>query len=283
MKRIIISPLQYLQDHDTPCQRGRESIIQELGTELRRPNSTHPPQAHLPGQNHKVQRRPLVAEFLGTAFLLATVVGSGIMGDRLAGGNISLALLACTLATSTGLIALILTFGPVSGAHFNPAVTLSEALLGNFRWQNVPSYFLAQILGAFMGVAAAHLMFGEPIFHAAQQVRTGPALWWSEFIATFGLVAVIIGCSRSRPSVAPFAVAAYIFAACWFTASTSFANPAVTLARTLSDTFVGIRPVDAPGFIVAQLAGALLSGYVLGWLYPRGAAGLHTMEAQTTR
>ena len=215
------------------------------------------------------QARQLAAEALGTAFLLATVVGSGIMGDRLADGSGSLALLACTLATGAGLAALILTFGPVSGAHFNPAVTLSEAWLGNTRWRAVAPYIVAQIAGAFIGVAAAHLMFGEPIFFVSQHVRTGPAQWWSEFVATFGLVAVIIGCSRSRPGVTPFAVAAYIVAACWFTASTSFANPAVTLARAVSDTYVGIRPLDAPGFIVAQIAGAMLSGCVLGWLYPR--------------
>lgn len=216
--------------------------------------------------------RRLVAEGLGTAFLLATVVGSGMMGERLAGGNVGLALLANCLATGAGLIALILTFGPVSGAHFNPVVTLSDAWLGHTRWRDVLPYLLAQIAGAFAGVAAAHLMFGEPVWFASQHVRTGAAQWWSEFVATFGLLAVIIGCSRNRPGVTPFAVAAYITAAYWFTASTSFANPAVTLARAASDTFAGIRPMDAPGFMVAQIAGAAAATGVLGWLYPKAPA-----------
>lgn len=215
--------------------------------------------------------RRLVAEALGTAFLLAAVVGSGIMGERLAGGSVGLALLANTLATGAALIALILTFGPVSGAHFNPAVTLSEAWLGNTGWRDVPPYVLAQLGGAFAGVAAAHLMFGEPLYSASQHVRTGPAQWWSEFVATFGLVAVIVGCSRSRPTVTAFAVAAYITAAYWFTASTSFANPAVTLARAASDTFAGIRPADSAGFVAAQLLGAATASPLLGWLYPRAA------------
>jgi glycerol uptake facilitator-like aquaporin len=216
--------------------------------------------------------RRLVAEGLGTAFLLATVVGSGIMGERLAGGNVGLALLANCLATGAGLIALILTFGPVSGAHFNPVVTLSDAWLGQTRWREVLPYLLVQVVGAFAGVAAAHLMFGEPVWFASQHVRTGAAQWWSEFVATFGLLAVIIGCSRSRPSVTPFAVAAYITAAYWFTSSTSFANPAVTLARAASDTFAGIRPIDAPGFLVAQIAGAAAATGVLSWLYPKAPA-----------
>lgn len=211
--------------------------------------------------------RRCTAEFLGTAFLLATVVGSGIMAERLSGGNTALALLANTIATGAGLLAFILTFGPISGAHFNPAVSLSA------RWQNqlsnreVTLYLTAQIIGAFAGVAAAHGMFGEPIFFASQHIRTGLPQWWSEFIATFGLVAVIIGCSRSRPTMTPFAVAAYITAAYWFTASTSFANPAVTLARAASDTFAGIRPLDAPGFIIAQLFGGWAATKVMGWLY----------------
>jgi glycerol uptake facilitator-like aquaporin len=215
--------------------------------------------------------RRLAAEGLGTAFLLATVVGSGIMGERLAGGSVGLALLANTLATGAGLVALILTFGPVSGAHFNPAVTLSEAWRGQINWKDVPAYIVAQIAGAFVGVAAAHLMFSEPLLFASQHIRTGPAQWWSEFVATFGLLAVIIGCSRSRPTVTPFAVAAYITAAYWFTASTSFANPAVTLARASSDTFAGIRPADVLGFIAAQLAGASAATLLLAWIYPRAA------------
>lgn len=211
--------------------------------------------------------RRLVAEALGTAFLLAIVIGSGIMGDRLAGGNIAIALLGNTLATGAGLVVLILVFGPVSGAHFNPAVTLAMAMRGQLVWRLAPPYVLAQILGAFAGVAAAHLMFQEPLFFASQNVRAGPAQWWSEFIATFGLLAAILGCLRHRPEAIPYAVGLYITAAYWFTASTSFANPAVTLARAASDTFAGIRPVDAPMFIVAQLVGAMAAVGVLGWLF----------------
>lgn len=211
--------------------------------------------------------RRLVAEALGTALLLATVVGSGIMGERLAGGNVGLALLCNTLATGCGLLALILTFGPISGAHFNPAVTLSTALLGDMRWRDVAPYMFVQIVGAFAGVAAAHLMFNEPLFFASQHVRTGPSQWWSEFVATFGLLAVIIACSRSRPAITPFAVAAFITAAYWFTASTSFANPAVTLARAASNTFAGIRPVDVSGFVAAQIIGATLATGLFAWLY----------------
>ncbi|MET0980803.1 MAG: MIP/aquaporin family protein [Telluria sp.] len=212
--------------------------------------------------------RRLTAEGLGTALLLAVVVGSGIMAERLAGGNIAIALLANTIATGAGLVALILMFGTVSGAHFNPAVTLSEAWQKNIATREVLPYIAVQIAGAFAGVAAAHGMFGEPLFFASAHARTGPAQWWSEFVATFGLIGVIIGCSRSRPSLTPFAVAAYITAAYWFTASTSFANPAVTLARSASDTFAGIRPLDAPGFILAQLAGAAVATLVFCWLYP---------------
>ncbi|MBB5018048.1 glycerol uptake facilitator-like aquaporin [Chitinivorax tropicus] len=208
-----------------------------------------------------------VAEGLGAALLLATVVGSGIMGERLAGGSVGLALLANTLATGAGLVALILTFGPISGAHFNPVVTLSAAWQGQLRWREAPVYILAQMLGALLGVAAAHLMFGEPLFSLSQHVRTGPAQWWSECVATFGLVAVIIGSSQSRPNITPFAVAAYITAAYWFTASTSFANPAVTVARAFTDTFAGIRPVDVLGFTVAQLVGALVATVLFRWLY----------------
>lgn len=211
--------------------------------------------------------RRLVAETCGTALLLATVVGSGIMGERLAGGSIGLALLANTLATGAGLVALILAFGPISGAHFNPAVTLSAAWQGNIGWRDVPFYIVMQVLGAFTGVAAAHLMFAEPVFFASEHVRTGTAQWGSELIATFGLLTIIIGCSRSRPSITPFAVGAYITAAYWFTASTSFANPAVTLARAASNTFAGIRPVDTPAFILAQLIGAAVATGMMIWLY----------------
>ena len=212
--------------------------------------------------------RRAVAEALGTALLLATVVGSGIMAERLAGGNVAVALLANALATGAGLAALILTFGPISGAHFNPAVTLADATQGGLDWREASCYVGAQFLGAVAGVAAAHLMFGEPLFFASQHARTGVAQWWAEFVATFGLLTVIWGCSRARPEAIPFAVAAYITAAYWFTASTSFANPAVTVARTLTDTFTGIRPIDAPGFIVAQLLGAGAATAVMRWLTP---------------
>jgi glycerol uptake facilitator-like aquaporin len=211
--------------------------------------------------------RRLAAEALGTAFLLAIVIGSGIMGERLAGGNVAIALLGNTLATGAGLVVLILVFGPISGAHFNPAVTLAEAIRGQLRWSDASPYIVAQIAGAFAGVAAAHLMFEEPLFFASLHVRAGPAQWWSEFVATFGLLATILGCARNRPSAIPFAVGLYITAAYWFTSSTSFANPAVTLARAASDTFAGIRPVDAPMFIVAQLVGAVCAVWVFGWLF----------------
>jgi glycerol uptake facilitator-like aquaporin len=213
--------------------------------------------------------RKLVAELLGTALLLATVVGSGIMGEQLAGGNVAIALLANTMATGAGLIALILTFGPISGAHFNPAVTIADASQGGLPWREVPAYVIAQVVGAFGGVATAHVMFKEPaLFFASRHERSGSAQLTSEFVATFGLLAVIWGCARRRPGLVPFAVGAYITAAYWFTSSTSFANPAVTLARAASDTFAGIRPADAPGFIVAQLAGAGAATALFRWLVP---------------
>ncbi len=212
--------------------------------------------------------RRVAAEALGTAFLLAVVVGSGIMGERLAGGNVALALLANSFATGTALAALILTFGPISGAHFNPVVTLADAGLGGIAWREAPLYVAAQILGAFAGAAAAHLMFGEPLFSVSQHARAGAAQWGSEFVATFGLLAVILGGARRRPETVAFAVGAYIAAAYWFTASTSFANPAVTLARAASDTFAGIRPQDAPAFIGAQLLGAAAATAAMRWLTP---------------
>jgi glycerol uptake facilitator-like aquaporin len=212
--------------------------------------------------------RRAASELVGTAFLLAAVVGSGIMGERLAGGNVAIALLANTVATGAALVALILTFGPISGAHLNPAVTLAQAWQGDFQWRDVPIYLLAQIAGAFGGVATAHLMFTAPIFFASRHNRSGAAQMFSEFVATFGLVAVIRGCGRTRPAHIPYAVGAYITSAYWFTASTSFANPAVTLARSASDTFAGIRPADAPGFIIAQLAGAFAAALLFRWLQP---------------
>jgi glycerol uptake facilitator-like aquaporin len=190
------------------------------------------------------------------------------MGERLAGGNVAIALLANTLATGAMLVTLILTFGPISGAHFNPAVTLADASQGGLSWRDVPIYLAAQIIGAFAGVAAAHLMFGQPVFFASRHIRSGNAQLFSEFIATFGLLSIIWGCARLRSSAVPFAVGAYITGAYWFTASTSFANPAVTLARAASDTFAGIRPADAPGFILAQFAGAAAATLLFRWLVP---------------
>ncbi len=210
----------------------------------------------------------LTAEALGTALLLAVVVGSGIMGERLAGGNVAIALLANTLATGAGLIVLILTFGPISGAHFNPAVTLADAWQGGLPWGEVPAYIAAQVVGAFLGVAAAHGMFDLPLYFASAHARTGASQWFSEFVATFGLLAVIWGCVRRHPSAAPYAVGAYITSAYWFTASTSFANPAVTLARAATDTFAGIRPADIWGFILAQLIGAAVATALFNWLLP---------------
>jgi glycerol uptake facilitator-like aquaporin len=212
--------------------------------------------------------RRATAEAVGTCFLLAAVVGSGIMGERLSGGNDAVALLANTIATGAALVALIMTFGPISGAHFNPAVTLADASQGGLAWREVPAYVAAQIVGAFAGVAAAHVMFGLPLFTASRHARAGGAQLFGEFVATFGLLAVIWGCARARSAAAAFAVAAYIIAAAWFTSSTSFANPAVTLARAASDTFSGIRPADAPGFIVAQLAGAAAATVLFRWLAP---------------
>jgi len=212
--------------------------------------------------------RRVVAEALGTALLLAIVVGSGIMGERLAGGNVALALLANALATGAGLVALILTFGPISGAHLNPAVTMADAALGGLRWREVPAYVSAQVLGALAGVAVGDAMFGEPLFSASQRVRAGGGQFLSEFVATFGLLAVIWGVARRRAAAVPFAVGAYIAAAYWFTASTSFANPAVTIARAATDTFAGIRPADVPAFIAAQCLGAGAATALFRWLVP---------------
>lgn len=212
--------------------------------------------------------RRLVAELLGTAFLVAAVVGSGVMGERLANGNVALALLANTIATGAALIAIILMFGPISGAHLNPAVTLADAIEKGIPWSEAWRYVLVQVIGGVTGTVSAHLMFGLPPIFLSQHARSGPAQLLSEFIATFGLVSVIWGCSRARTGAVPFAVGAYISAAYWFTASTSFANPAVTIARSLSDTFAGIRPADAPLFIVAQILGALAATFLFRWLVP---------------
>jgi glycerol uptake facilitator-like aquaporin len=208
------------------------------------------------------------AEAVGTALLLAAIVGSGIMAERLAGGNVALALLANAVATGGALLALILAFGPVSGGHFNPVVTLADASQGGLPWREVPVYLLVQVLGALLGVVLAHGMFGLPAFSASTHARTGAGQLLSEAVATFGLMAVIWGCSRHPPAVVAFAVAAYITGAYWFTASTSFANPAVTLARACTDTFAGIRPVDVPGFILAQGLGAAVATVLFRWLAP---------------
>ncbi len=210
--------------------------------------------------------RRLAAEFIGTAFLLATVVGSGIMGESLAGGNVALALLGNTIATGAILAVLILVFGPISGAHFNPAVTLAFLLRREIAPGEAAIFVAVQIVAAICGALAAHVMFAEPILQISTHTRTGVGQWFAEFVATFGLVATILGCVRFRPEAVPYAVGLFITAGYWFTASTSFANPAVTIARTLTDTFSGIAPVDAPAFIAAQLIGAVAVTMIFGWL-----------------
>lgn len=210
--------------------------------------------------------RRLAAEALGTALLLAVVVGSGIMGERLAGGNDAIALLGNTLATGAGLVVLITVFGPISGAHFNPAVTLVFAARREIGWRLAAAYVAVQVVAAVGGVAAAHAMFAEPLLQVSARLRDGPAQAFSEGVATFGLLATILGTVRFRPDITAVAVGLYITAAYWFTASTSFANPAVTIARSLTDTFAGIAPTSAPAFIGAQLAGAALAALAFGWL-----------------
>ena len=204
----------------------------------------------------------LGAEFLGTAFLLATVVGSGIMAERLAGGNVAIALLGNTLPTGAILVVLITMLGPISGAHLNPAVTAAFVLRGDLRASDGALYVAAQIPGAIVGVLAAHIMFDESVFQISTKLRPGPAQWFSEWVATFGLMTTILLTLRAKPAAVPVSVGLYITAAYWFTASTSFANPAVTIARALSDTFAGIRPFDVPPFIVAQLIGAITAIYI---------------------
>ena len=212
--------------------------------------------------------RRTVSEFLGTGFLLAAVVGSGIMGERFAAGNSAITLLANTIATGAALVALILTFGPISGAHFNPAVTFVDAIENGVSWKDAACYLPAQCLGGIGGAVAAHMMFQLPAISVSHHARAGSAQVFSEFVATFGLLSVIWGCSRLRSEMVAFAVGAYITAAYWFTASTSFANPAVTIARSLSDTFAGIRPSDVPWFIIAQLLGAIAATILFRWLVP---------------
>lgn len=215
--------------------------------------------------------RRAAAEFAGTMFLVAAVVGSGIMAERLSGGNVALALLCNTIATGAALFALILAFGPISGAHFNPAVTFADALERGLPWREAPHYVAAQLLGGACGTVLANLMFALSPISISRRARSGPSQWLSEFVATFGLLVVIWGCARLRASGSSVAAAvgAYISAAYWFTASTSFANPAVTLARTLSNTFTGIRPADAPAFIFAEILGALAATFFFRWLVPQ--------------
>jgi glycerol uptake facilitator-like aquaporin len=229
--------------------------------------------------NHPLPKR-LVAEAIGTAMLLTAIVGSGIMGERLAAGNVAIALLANSIATGGALVALILTFGPISGAHFNPMITVTAAWQRGISWHEVPAYVVTQIAGAFAGVGLAHLMFGLPLFFASRHARNGNAQVFSEFVATFGLLAVIWGSARFR-STKPFAVAAYITAAYWFTASTSFANPAVTLARSATDTFAGIRPLDVPAFIVAQIAGAGAATVLFRWLNQTDSSEMRSEHERT--
>jgi glycerol uptake facilitator-like aquaporin len=216
--------------------------------------------------------RRIAVEFIGTAFLVAAVVGSGIMGERLSGGNVAIALLANTVATGAALFVLIVTFIQISGAHFNPVVSLADAWRGGMPWTEAALYAVAQICGGIFGTACADLMFAMPAFSVSQHARTGPSQWFSEFVATFGLLLVIRLCARFATPRLPLGVAAYITAAYWFTASTSFANPAVSIARCLSDTFAGIRPADAPAFIAAQLAGGMSAVAFSEWLKIPSAA-----------
>lgn len=227
-----------------------------------------------------------VTEAIGTGVLLAAIVGSGIMAQRLAGGNVAMALLANSLATGGVLVCLIGALGPISGAHFNPAVSVADAVRGGMPWREVPLYVWAQICGGLAGVASANAMFGLPVLFVSHRVRTGGAMLFAEFLATFGLLLVVLGCVRFRPSITPFTVAGYIVGAYWFTSSTSFANPAVTIARCLSDTFAGIRPIDAPGFILAEFAGATCATALFAWIVPappdaRPALLQHDGEAST--
>jgi glycerol uptake facilitator-like aquaporin len=227
--------------------------------------------------------RRLVAEGVGTALLLAAVVGSGIMGERLANGNDAVALLGNTLATGAALPVLILVFGPISGAHFNPVVSASFALQRALPWNECAAYIPVQIAAAIAGTLLAHLMFGEPLIQAATHVRTGLGIWTGEIVATFALLLTILGCLRSQPNAVPYAVGLIITAGYWFTSSTSFANPAVTIARSLTNSFAGIRPADAPGFILAQIAGAFAATLIATWLWPAKARATRGAVQETVR
>lgn len=217
-------------------------------------------------KNFSLSRR-LVAEGLGTALLVAAVVGSGIMAESMAGGNAAIALLGNTIATGAALVVLIMIFGQISGAHFNPVVSLSFAFQGRMSWRELSCYTAAQIAGGLVGTVLAHVMFGLPLIQESSHIRTGLGIWTGEIVASFGLLATIMGCLRTRPEAIPYAVGLFITAGYWFTSSTSFANPAVTIARALSDTFAGIRPTDVPGFILAQAIGAILGTIIISWLW----------------
>jgi len=225
--------------------------------------------------------RRAAAEFIGTAFLLAAIVGSGIMGERLSSGNAAIALLANSIATGAALAVLILTFGPISGAHFNPAVTIAAVFQRRLSWRDVPSYVVMQIIGAFAGVAAANVMFGLPPLFPSAHARDGWPLLLSECIATFGLIIVITAGIEFRESAVPYAVAAYIASAYWFTSSTSFANPAVTMARAATDTFAGIRPGNVPAFIAAQAAGVAVAIPLWKWLRQPSSSAIEEMKTMT--
>jgi glycerol uptake facilitator-like aquaporin len=227
--------------------------------------------------------RRLAAEALGTALLVAVVVGSGIMGERLAGGNDAIALLGNTLATGAALPVLILVFGPISGAHFNPVVSASFALQRALPWNECAAYIPVQIAGAIAGTLLAHLMFGEPLLQAATHIRTGLGVWTGEIVATFALLLTIMGCLRAQPAAVPYAVGLIITAGYWFTSSTSFANPAVTIARSLTNSFAGVRPMDAPGFILAQIAGAAAATAVAAWLWPARGGDARSEVRETVR
>ena len=216
-------------------------------------------------------RRRLFSEALGTALLVATVIGSGIMASMLAGGNDAIALLGNTVATGAILVVLILIFGPISGAHFNPAVTLALTVRRMFPANETAPYILAQIIGGLLGVLVAHFMFELEPYSFSSNVRTGVSQWSAEVVATFGLVATILGCLSFSPTSTPYAVGLFITAGYWFTSSTSFANPAVTIARSFSDTFTGIRPLDVPSFIIAELVGAILAALVFAWILKQGS------------
>jgi len=225
------------------------------------------PDSGQPAANPPGLAKRAAVEFAGSALLLAAIAGSGIMGERLSEGNVAIALLANSVATGAVLVALLLAFGELSGAHFNPVVTLSGAVRRAFPWRETPAYIAAQVTGAFSGVALANSMFGLPLFFASHHARTGWPMWIAEVVATAGLLTVIGCCVRWRRAATPFAVAGYVTAAYWFFPSTSLANPAVTLARSMTDTFSGIRPVDVPAFLVSQFAGAAVATVFLGWLH----------------